>query len=151
MRIVLDNQLRIPEHCQLVKTAAKHPLLVVTQKQTCDQLPKKLDTLQGQNVKFLALDNHTCNLKSLLTHLSEQGIQQLLVEGGPQILASFMQKRLAQEIFVYICGKILGKQGSSSLTVPIQNLTKPLFLHHSNIKAVGTDARLHGYVYPLHK
>ncbi len=150
MRIVLDNQLRIPEDCQLVKTASQHPLLVVTRKHACDRLPQKIDALQGQGVEFFALDNELCNLKALRDHLSKQGIQQLLVEGGPQILASFMNEQLAQEIFVYICGKILGKQGSASLTALTQSLANPLFLHHSSIKTSGTDARLHGYVYPVH-
>lgn len=148
-RIVLDNQLRIPESCQLVKTAPEHPLWVVTQKKAYDEQAHTVDTLRARGVEFLPLEDEPCNLKALLSHLSCQGIQQLLVEGGPSVLASFMREALAHEIFVYISGKILGSQGKSPLYPHITNLAKPLLLHHSSTKRSGTDARLHGYVNPV--
>ncbi|NQV36349.1 MAG: bifunctional diaminohydroxyphosphoribosylaminopyrimidine deaminase/5-amino-6-(5-phosphoribosylamino)uracil reductase RibD [Phycisphaeraceae bacterium] len=150
-RIVLDNQLRIPDTCRLVKTASEHPLWVVTQKEAYDQQTHKVDSLRGQGVNFLPLDNEPCNLKTLLKHLSGQGIQQLLVEGGPSVLTSFMREALAHEIFVYISGKILGNHGQNPLSFHSKNLTKPLLLHHSTVKGSGTDARLHGFVNSVQK
>jgi len=151
LRVVLDNQLRLPETCQLVKTARKFPLLIVTQKQALNQQPQKAESLKNQGIKFLPLGDEPSNIKALLAYLSKQGIQQLLVEGGPQVLASFMFEKLAHEIFVYVSGKILGNQGASPLSSPIKKLTEPLFLHHITMNALGTDARLHGYVNQIRK
>ncbi|MCF7972608.1 MAG: bifunctional diaminohydroxyphosphoribosylaminopyrimidine deaminase/5-amino-6-(5-phosphoribosylamino)uracil reductase RibD [Phycisphaerae bacterium] len=150
-RIVLDNQLRIPETCQLVNTTNQHPLWVVTQQHALDQQPRKAEFLRNRGVQFLSLAHEPSNLTALLTHLSSHGIQQLLVEGGPKVLASFMKERMAHEIFVYIGGKILGSQGKSPLYDPMKILPKPLLLHHTTIKGFGTDARLHGYVNSMHK
>jgi diaminohydroxyphosphoribosylaminopyrimidine deaminase/5-amino-6-(5-phosphoribosylamino)uracil reductase len=145
-RIVLDNQLRIPDACQLVKTASEHPLWIVTRKKAYDQKAKKVEALRSQGVEFLPLEDQPCNLRALLTHLSGQGIQQLLVEGGPTTLTSFMRESMAHEIFVYISAKILGTQAASLLPPAANDFAKPLLLHHSTTKALGTDARLHGYV-----
>jgi diaminohydroxyphosphoribosylaminopyrimidine deaminase/5-amino-6-(5-phosphoribosylamino)uracil reductase len=150
-RIVLDNQLRIPESCQLVKTASEHPLCIVTQKQAYDLQAHKVVSLRAQGVDFLPLEQEPSNLGALLAHLSGQGVQQLLVEGGPSILSSFMREALAHEIFVYISGKILGSQVASPLCLHVNNELKPLLLHHSTVKGSGTDARFHGYVNPVQK
>lgn len=146
LRIVMDNHLRIPETCQLVKTASEHPLWIATQKKAYDQQAQKVASLRNLGVEFLPLENEASNLRALLRQLSNDGIQQLLVEGGPTILTSFMRESLVQEVFVYISGKILGSQGKSSLLSHTENLTKPLLLQHTSIQQSGVDARLHGYV-----
>jgi diaminohydroxyphosphoribosylaminopyrimidine deaminase/5-amino-6-(5-phosphoribosylamino)uracil reductase len=151
LRVVLDNQLRVPEACQLVETAREYPLLVVTQAHALDQQPEKARFLQDRGVEFLPLETGASNLGALLARLSSQGIQQLLVEGGPLILASFLRQKMAHEICVYISGKILGSQGASPLYPSLKIMTESLFLHHTTVKALGTDVRLHGYMNSIDK
>ena len=74
--------------------------------------------------------------------MSKRGIAQLLVEGGPTVITSFLKERLADEIIVYIAPKILGGSGSANITGPMAQLTKSLDLHHVDIKRLGDDVRL---------
>ncbi|GAG46986.1 unnamed protein product, partial [marine sediment metagenome] len=82
------------------------------------------------------------NIDFLLDELSKRGIAQLLVEGGPTVIASFLKEQLADEICVYIAPKILGGSGSVDISKPMAELTTTFDLHYVDIKRFGDDVRL---------
>jgi len=146
IRIVLDNNLRIPLDCKLIKTARKSPVLIYTREDTVQANPKiaaKI-TQKGADVLIWPDTQGRSNLYFLLDELSKRGIAQLLVEGGPRVLTSFLKEGLADEIVVYIAPKILGAQGSVDITGPMAELTQAVSLHHVEIKHFGDDVRLRG-------
>jgi len=146
IRIVLDNNLRIPLDCKLIKTARKSPVLIYTREDTVQANPKiaaKI-TQKGADVLIWPDTQGRSNLYFLLDELSKRGIAQLLVEGGPRVLTSFLKEGLADEIVVYIAPKILGAQGNVDITGPMAELTQAVGLHHVDIKRLGDDVRLRG-------
>lgn len=56
-------------------------------------------------------------LKSFVKELSDKGYKNVLVEGGPTVLASFLKKGLLDQIFLTIAPKIFGNDKSSTLTL----------------------------------
>jgi len=80
----------------------------------------------------------------LLDELSNRGITQLLVEGGPTVIASFLKERLADQIIVYITPKVLGAAGSVGISPPMAELTDSFDLYHVDTKQFGEDIRLSG-------
>jgi diaminohydroxyphosphoribosylaminopyrimidine deaminase/5-amino-6-(5-phosphoribosylamino)uracil reductase len=145
-RIVLDNHLRIPLDCKLIKTAKKHPLLIYTREDSIQAKPEIAEkiTKKGAEVLTYQVTQGCSNLHFLLDELSKRGIAHLLAEGGPKVLTSFLKEGLTDEIIVYIAPKILGAQGSADITGPMAELTQAVGLHNVDIKRFGEDVRLTG-------
>jgi len=74
--------------------------------------------------------------------LAKRNIAQLLVEGGPTVIASFLKERLVDRIVVYITPKILGSQGSIGINPPMEELTEAVGLYNVEIERFGDDVRL---------
>ena len=147
-RIVLDSHLRIPLDCKLIKTAKKSPVLIYTNESTLRtnaEIVEKI-TKKGAEVLVYPDTQGRSNLYFLLDELGKRGIAQLLVEGGPRVLTSFLKEALADEIVVYIAPKILGAQGSVDITGPMAELTQAVGLHYVDIERFGDDVCLRGLI-----
>lgn len=59
----------------------------------------------------------THNLKQLTRDLQEKGYKNILVEGGPTLLASFLKENLIDEVFLTISPKIYGTKSGQTLTL----------------------------------
>jgi len=145
-RIVLDSKLRIPLDCELLATAKKIPLLIVTSRQTVQTNPEVAEQVTQKGAELLIFPDTPgqSNLYFLLDELSKRGIAQLLVEGGPTVIASFLEEHLADEICVYIAPEILGRQGAVDIAVPMKGLTEAFGLHYVDIKNFDSDVRING-------
>jgi len=147
VRVVLDNQLRIPLDCRLLATAKKAPLLIFTRQETVQAKAQTVEHITKKGAEVLAYPDTQglSNLCFLLDELNKRGIGRLLVEGGPKVFGSFLRNRLADEICVYITPKILGAQGSANIAEPMGELTDIVDLNYVEIKRIGDDVRLTGF------
>jgi len=145
-RIVLDSNLRIPLDCQLLATAGKSPVMVVTSLRTVETNPHAVEAVRQKGAELLIFPDEPgqSNLHLLIDELSNRGIGQLLVEGGPTVIGSFLNEGLADEICVYVSPKLLGSAGSAEISAPLSQLSEPLELHHTDIKRFEDDFRLTG-------
>ncbi|MHC4354202.1 MAG: bifunctional diaminohydroxyphosphoribosylaminopyrimidine deaminase/5-amino-6-(5-phosphoribosylamino)uracil reductase RibD [Planctomycetota bacterium] len=146
-RVVMDNSLRIPSDCQLVRTAGKSPVMIVTKQETAAAKPEVVEELTGKGVEVIARSDtdSRSSLHFVLDELSSRGITHLLVEGGPTILTSFLRENLADEIVVYIAPKILGGRGGAGIAGPVAELPAALGLQNVEIAQFGDDVRLSGW------
>jgi len=145
-RIVLDSSLRIPLDCKLLATAKKAPVLIYTSENSVRANPQIAAKITKKGAELLTYPDTQgrSNLYFLLDELSKRGIAQLLVEGGPRVLTSFLKEDLADEIVVYIAPKILAAQGSVDIAGPMAELTQAISLHYVEIEHFGDDVRLTG-------
>jgi diaminohydroxyphosphoribosylaminopyrimidine deaminase/5-amino-6-(5-phosphoribosylamino)uracil reductase len=145
-RIVMDNQLRIPLNGQLVKTANKQPVIIVTYAGSTAADIGKNESLKKAGVEILSFGDlqGKSNLAFVLDELSKRGVQQLLVEGGTKILASFLREGLADELCVYIAPKILGNLGATEVAKELTDIKKMGALHHVQVKTFDGDVRISG-------
>jgi diaminohydroxyphosphoribosylaminopyrimidine deaminase/5-amino-6-(5-phosphoribosylamino)uracil reductase len=145
-RIVLDNHLRIPPDCQLLRTVKKSPVIIVTRQDSIEANPRSAKQITKQGAELLiypeTLDRS--NLVFLLDELSRRGVTHLLVEGGPAVLTSFIKENLADEVIVYIAPHILGAQGSAEITKPMTEVAESVGLFHVDIERFADDVRLSG-------
>jgi len=146
VRIVLDSLLRIPLDCKLLATAKKAPVLILTSEKAVQANPQIVEQITQKGAELLTYSDvqGRSDLHFLLDELSKRGIAQLLVEGGPTVIASFLTEQLADEICIYIAPKILGQQGIANITKPMAELTEAVGLHYVDIKRFGDDVRLTG-------
>jgi diaminohydroxyphosphoribosylaminopyrimidine deaminase/5-amino-6-(5-phosphoribosylamino)uracil reductase len=144
-RIVMDSYLKIPPDCQLIKTIDQSPVIIFTSLKTIQEKPHITQELSEKGVELLAYpDTGRSNLHFLLAVLSNRGISQLLVEGGPTLLTSFLKENLADEIIVYVAPKILGSQSSVGITGPMAVLSEAVGLYNVEVDRFGDDVRFRG-------
>jgi diaminohydroxyphosphoribosylaminopyrimidine deaminase/5-amino-6-(5-phosphoribosylamino)uracil reductase len=146
IRVVLDNSLKIPLGCRLLRTLKTSPVLVHTRKAAVDANPKHAERIARKGAELLTYDEtaEASGLRGLLDELSKRGVQQVLVEGGPQVLASFLREGLGDELCVYIAPKVLGAGGTATITESMASLAQAVELHHVGVRAFGGDVRLSG-------
>jgi len=146
IRVVVDNSLRTPVDCQLVRTAGRNPVIVVTRQESIRSNPQVADKLTGKGVELLACPDteSRSNLHFAIDELGRRGVSHLLVEGGPTVLTSFLRENLADEIVVYVAPKILGGRGSAGITGPMAELPHSLDLQNLEIAQFGDNVRLSG-------
>jgi len=145
-RIVLDNNLRIPLNCKLLATTKQAPVLILTAQQALQANPLIVEQIIQKGAQVLAYpeEQGPSNLPFLLDELARRDVAQLLVEGGPTVIASFLKEQLADEIVVYVTPRILGGKGSVGVTEPMAELDEVVALQHVDIQRFGDDVRLTG-------
>ena len=144
-RIVMDSFLRIPPDCRLIASIDEGPVTIFANHKSVKANPYLAEELSNKGVELLAYpDTGRSNLHFLLAELSERGISQLLVEGGPTLLTSFLKENLADEIIVYIAPKILGSQSSVGITKSMAELSEAVGLHNVEIERLGDDVCFRG-------
>jgi diaminohydroxyphosphoribosylaminopyrimidine deaminase/5-amino-6-(5-phosphoribosylamino)uracil reductase len=144
-RIVLDRNLRIPLNCKLLATAKKVPVLILTTQKALRENPQIVEKINKKGAEVLVYPQEgRSNLHFLLEELAKRDVAQLLVEGGPTVISSFLKEERFDQMVVYITPKILGGSGSIPITEAMVQLTEAVGLHHVEIERFGDDVRLTG-------
>ncbi|MGH1335603.1 MAG: bifunctional diaminohydroxyphosphoribosylaminopyrimidine deaminase/5-amino-6-(5-phosphoribosylamino)uracil reductase RibD [Aureispira sp.] len=117
LRLVIDRSLRLPKSLALFDGTL--PTWVFT---------TQTNTPQWENVRFVTLKTEAPFLPQLLAYLYQEKIQSLLVEGGAQVLTSFLESNLWDEARILQSSTILGQ----GIAAPILSMkgyqhTIPLF------------------------
>jgi diaminohydroxyphosphoribosylaminopyrimidine deaminase/5-amino-6-(5-phosphoribosylamino)uracil reductase len=110
-RVVLDSKLRIPPGCRLVRTARRQPVWVVTTASVGGPDRERLERL-GVNVVTVASRARRVALRPALRALFARGITSLMVEGGSEVLGSFLADRLLDAVALFRAPLLLGGRDS---------------------------------------
>jgi diaminohydroxyphosphoribosylaminopyrimidine deaminase/5-amino-6-(5-phosphoribosylamino)uracil reductase len=141
----MDSYLKIPPDCRLITTVNQSPVIIFTSQNSIQAKPHVAEELLTKGVELLAYPSTgRSNLHFLIAVLSNRGISQLLVEGGPTVLTSFLRENLADEIIVYISPKILGPQSSVGITGPMAELSQAVGLYNVEVDRFGDNVRFRG-------
>ena len=124
LRIVLDSQLKTPVTSKLVRTARDHPTIIFT------AASKGGDALAAQGVSIErvgASNDGRPDIAAVLQTLGRSGITRLLVEGGPAVHASFLDRSLVDMIHVYRAPLLIGAGGRTAIAAanPAELSTTP--------------------------
>jgi len=108
IRIVLDSQLRTPTAAHLLPKK-RGPRTIIATTTAASQTKQKALEKQGAEVwRFKARRNGTVPLDQLVYQLGDQNITSVLVEGGGEVHASFLQSGYADELVIYVAPRIVG-------------------------------------------
>jgi diaminohydroxyphosphoribosylaminopyrimidine deaminase / 5-amino-6-(5-phosphoribosylamino)uracil reductase len=109
-RIVLDPELNLPVELSLFrKNYDQRTIIVLSEKGL--KKKRKLAQLENSGVKIIEAKNSDkdfINLKSLLKELAKIYITSVLVEGGSEILTSFIKQKLFDDLILFITPKLIG-------------------------------------------
>lgn len=108
LRVVCDGQLNLPIKCQLVVTARQVPTLVFTAMDNIESAKAQRLRASGVEVVGLRAAGTSRFLAGALRDLARRGVTNLLVEGGAQVLAGFLDARLVDEALVFVAPLLIG-------------------------------------------
>ena len=109
LRVVLDSRCRIPKDTLVLNNAAKSLIITIEGNEK---------HFEGENVEVIgckANDEEHVDLECALELLYQKGVKKLLVEGGGTIIWSFLEKRLVDDLYIYIGPYVIG--GKTTPTV----------------------------------
>ena len=101
VRIVLDSSGRTPPESMVLNGQAR--TIVVTSEDCSVELP---------NAEMLRCGMGRVDIAKLLPMLEEKGIRTMLVEGGAEVIWSFLESRLADELYLFIGSMVIGGETS---------------------------------------
>lgn len=146
LRVVLDTHLRTPPASRLAQAAEKRPTLILTGPAVSRRKMATLERL-GVEIKSLARTRAGVSLSGVLRELGRRNVTSILVEGGSQIHASFLEAGRADKMLLFVAPMILGGKGA----VPVvggQGAKRPsdaIRLDRLTIGRQGRDLVLTGY------
>jgi len=105
--------------------------------------PRRLVFSKGPLPDGLDLELRSGALEDELRTLAEEGVQSLLLEGGPTLAASFLEADLVDKILLFVAPRLAGA-GPSALRA---SLPSPRTLVRLSTRQVGADVLLEAYVH----
>lgn len=138
-RVVADSRARIPANAQILDSAAQTYVLV------SKKAPQgRIGSLESANTDIIIHGDEQVDLPAAFESLEQLGINQLLIEGGGELLASVFEQGLADELTTYIGNCIIG--GSTAPTLVdgsgFKSLEVAPELHLSELKQIDEGALL---------
>ena len=100
IRIVLDSKLRISETSRLVQTARDYPLWIICTADADKNREEHLRSLGARVIIAPKIDSRI-DIISLLRLLRQEKVNSVLVEGGADIVASFMSNGVADRYALF--------------------------------------------------
>ena len=136
LRVVLDSQLRTPPNAKLVGPTT---LIATTRAGVIGQ---------AETLVLPGTDDGRVGLGPLLDELGRRGVLSLLVEGGPEVHASFFAEGLVDKVQAYVAPIVVGGRDAPG---PIggegtQRLRDAIRLIGLETAAIGDDLSITGYV-----
>jgi diaminohydroxyphosphoribosylaminopyrimidine deaminase / 5-amino-6-(5-phosphoribosylamino)uracil reductase len=139
LRVVLDSTLRLGRKAKIL--VQETPILLVH-----NGSAENADKLVGwpEHVELIALpaSDGRINLNALLSELAKRQCNEVLVETGATLAASFLRRGLVDEVIIYMAPKLLGSSARPLFDLPLNTMSSALPLKISDIRAVGTDWRI---------
>lgn len=151
-RVVVDSRGRLPSDCVLARTAREVPVLVAT---TPSIQPDAVDRLTGMGVECVVLPpnvDRRVSIDALLDACGKRRWTNVLVEGGSQLLGSFLDSGQIDAVRVYVSPRVAGgglaKGPVSGKGIP--RLADLLSLESLNVTRLDRDLCLAGAVRKTH-
>ena len=104
--------------------------------------PRRLVFGEGPLPEGLELELVTGSLEAELRRLAEEGVQSVLLEGGPTLASSFLGAGVLDKLLVFIAPRLSGEGPTLFL-----ELVEPLELRRLEPRPVGEDVLLSAYVH----
>jgi diaminohydroxyphosphoribosylaminopyrimidine deaminase/5-amino-6-(5-phosphoribosylamino)uracil reductase len=105
-RVVLDSRLRLPSGSRLARSAKRSPVIVLASR--CPAARKRELARLGVHVVCAPRPKGRVDLRWALQALFGLGIASVMVEGGAEVLGSFLRARLLDKVTLFRAPLLLG-------------------------------------------
>jgi diaminohydroxyphosphoribosylaminopyrimidine deaminase / 5-amino-6-(5-phosphoribosylamino)uracil reductase len=143
VRVVLDNNLRLPKEHNLVATASEVPTVIFTS--SIDPAASLPRTELGAEV--VPITGGPRNLPEVLQELYRREIQSVLVEGGSEVAGAFIDAKLVDKVTFIITPVIVGGKHAPVAVGGdgVGCLNDAVRLKDTTVTKLGDDIEVTGY------
>jgi len=141
LRIILDSTLKIPLDSIVLRD---NNVLIAT---TIHADKEKKQKLIKKGVQILTYNSDKIPLKELLNDFTKKEIISIFVEGGSQILGSFLDEKLIDKIYAFHAPILIGgKNALSSIGgIGTNTINEAVKLQHVTYRKIGDNLLITGY------
>jgi len=147
IRIILDSAARTPPEAVILTQKSDAPTyIVVTDKAPLDRI-KSLASGKAKIIRISQDLHGRVDLRKLLGKLGEMEVTSVLVEGGAEVAASFLDNGLIDKVLTFIAPKIIGGRQAPGPVGGIGKalMTQAIKLNDTRWGQVGEDFFIEGY------
>ncbi len=105
--VVLDSRLRFPHFSKLFQQKARPPWIITSMEAEAAR-QSSLENLGAKVYRLPAGDNGGIDIQQLLQLLGDMGISGIMVEGGAQIISSFLAGQAVDHLIITIAPVLVG-------------------------------------------
>ena len=150
VRIVCDSHLRIPQECQLVRTAHEIPTIVACTENTFESPGQqdRIRSLRDAGVQIIPTSGaHGVNLRALMKELGAKKIDSVLLEGGGTLNSSALSEGIVSKVCAYISGRLIGGMDAPTPVsgVGANRMSEAVHLKDMQIECLEEDFLISGY------
>jgi diaminohydroxyphosphoribosylaminopyrimidine deaminase/5-amino-6-(5-phosphoribosylamino)uracil reductase len=139
VRVVIDGRLSIPTSCVIFNTTAAPTWLLTSAKAVKANIQKVLK-LVSQGVRVLPVSSaYNLNAESILRILAAEGVSSVFIEGGAYTIDAFVNRFLADKLYLFVAPKILGDGLNGFCFKTPKFLRKPIKLMITNVTPIEED------------
>ncbi len=140
LRAIADSMLRIPIDSALVQQARKHPLRIYCLEASIHS--PKAEQLQefGIEVCPVPAQQDKLNLRAVLAHLAESGINRVILEAGETLTTSAIQLQLIDRLMLFRGNRLFGSDAQSAIgNLCLEGISHAPKLHRIAEESLGQD------------
>ena len=148
LRVVLDSTLRLPAGARILHDDAS-TIVITTDRSSADRR-RELESA-GVGVRVVEAAPPGVDLQAALGVLRAAGVRSLLVEGGAQVITSFLRAGLVDRLVVGIAPTIVGAGTDAVGDLRIARICDGLRLTNRSVHSVGDDLLVAADVAPAQR
>lgn len=141
--VVVDSRLETPLNARLFSPPAGH---MKRQIWICHALQDadRQAALQARGAQLIHLPgvNDKVDLAAMLVELGRREVNELHVEAGHKLNASFLREGLVDDLLIYLAPELLGQGAGMTCLGPLQRLEDGLKLRFTSSGPIGDDLRI---------
>lgn len=140
LRIILDDKLQIPLTASVLRD---HQVIIATTNQANK---KKQKQLQKMGIEVIVFAN-SIQIPKLLSILKEKEIISIMVEGGGQVLGSFLDSKIVDKVYAFHAPILIGGKNAITITGSgVQTVSSALHLKNISYKKFADNLLTIGYI-----
>lgn len=142
VRVVVDSHLELPVNRKVFNLRSTARTIVATVEKADSPKAKKL-AARGVEVWSVKGKGGRVDLRALLKRMAKAGLLHVLVEGGAEVFGTLLKEKLADELWLFMAPKVVGRSGVSWVgELGIGQMAKALDVHDLEVERCGADVLL---------
>lgn len=143
IRIVLDGRGQIPLTAKLLRDDGR---TIITTATMSEEKAKSIHS-QGADVWRLPGEGDAVDLHALLQRLGEEGIDSLLIEGGGETAAAFLENGLIDKLSLFIAPILIGGRTAIPAIggIGVDRIAEAIRPQRVEVEQIGADLLITGY------